>query len=458
MPTIQLPNKFLCRPYQQSAWEAIFEHDKKRIVCAWHRGAGKDLFGINALICLMMKRVGVYIHGFPKYSQAKRAIWKGVHDTDEGEPMGYLDHFPPELVESMNGSEMSVKLINGSQYHLMGFDGRNAEVARGMNPVGIILSEYSFMMKEAWDTVEPRLSQNNGVAMFLSTPNGRNHFYNLLEYAKVAHKDKENPLRNDYFCSHITVDDTKVFGEGFIESKRSEGMSEDWIQQEYYCSFNRGAEGSYYGKQIQCARDDERITRLSINRDVPCYTGWDIGIGDSTSIWIFQQLSNGKINFLDYYENHGEKLEHYINYLDKYRTANNILWGSHYVPHDMRIREFTSGISRLDIAEKLGYKMTPVLKNNQAYGLDEGIQCVRSTLPNCVFDEKGCKHGLICLDMYHKKYNEVLKVYSDNPEHDRHSHGADAFRMACVGIRELGDQRKLSPDTIRDMRQKYLGY
>ncbi len=458
MVTIELPNKFLCREYQQSAWEAIFKHDKKRIVCAWHRGAGKDLFGLNALICLMMKRVGVYIHGFPKYSQAKRAIWKGVHDTDEGEPMGYLDHFPAELVESMNGSEMSVKLINGSQYHLMGFDGRNAEVARGMNPVGIILSEYSFMMKEAWDTVEPRLSQNNGVAMFLSTPNGRNHFYNLLEYAKIAHKDKANPLCNSYFSSLITIDDTKVLGEGYIEAKRSEGMPEDWIQQEYYCSFTRGAEGSYYGKQIQSARDDERITSINISRDIPCCTSWDIGVGDSSSLWIFQQLSNGKINFIDYYENHGVGLEHYINYLDKFRTNHCVIWGTHYVPHDMRNREFTSGISRLEIAEKLGYKMTPVIKDGKPYAFEAGIQCVRSTLSNCVFDEKGCKHGILCLDMYRKKYNEMLKTYSDEPLHDRYSHGADAFRMACVGIKELGDQRKLSADSIKEMRQKYLGY
>src|SRR5215469_16927031 len=144
MPDITIPHQFQCRAYQESAWQALDE-GKKRVVCCWHRGAGKDLFALNYLIWKAMQEVGVYLHCFPKFTQAKRAIWKGVHDTHEGNPIGYLDHFPEEIVKTRNGSEMSIELINGSVYHLMGMDGKNASIARGLNPKFAIMSEYAFM-------------------------------------------------------------------------------------------------------------------------------------------------------------------------------------------------------------------------------------------------------------------------------------------------------------------------
>lgn len=446
--TIQIPHQFECRDYQIPAWEALLA-GKKRVVCCWHRGAGKDLFALNFLIYKALLEPGVYLHCFPKYNQAKRAIWKGVHDTDYGEPMAYLDHFPKEIVRSKNGSEMSLELINGSVYHLMGMDGKNASVARGMNPKFVILSEYAFMDRSAWDVLEPRVSQNNGTAVFVSTPNGQNHFYDLYNFA-----NSDIGRERGYFSSLLTIDQTSVYDKSFIENKRAEGMPEDFIQQEYYCSFTRGAEGSYYGKLIQTARDEDRITDLKISPDLPCYTAWDIGIGDSTAIWIFQNLPNGKLSFLDYYENNNEGLEHYIKYLDRWKNEHKAIWGTHYVPHDMQNREFTSGVDRLTTARNMGYQMAIVPRKPLA----EGIQAVRSLLPHCSFDAKGCKRGIQCLDFYRKKWNESLKVYYDEPLHDQWSHGADAFRMAAIGIKAIAPTGKLSPDAIKEMRHKYLGY
>lgn len=447
---LRLPYKFEPRPYQLPFLAAL-DQGKKRVVGVLHRGAGKDLMALNWIIKTAVLKPGVYLHCFPKYSQGKKAIWNSVHNTDDGESMSYLDHIPDELVKSKDSSDMRITFKNGSVYCVMGMDGKNATQARGMNPSCVIMSEYAFMDPESWYTLEPRVRQNNGTAIFLSTPNGQNHFYHLYNFAKTTDK-------KEYFATLLTIDDTKAVDPKELDDLREQGYPEDFILQEYYCSFTRGAQGSYYGKQIQEARDDDRICSMPIDKSLPCFTGWDIGVGDSSAIWIGQQLPNGKIAFIDYYENHGVGLEHYITYLDNFRTKHGILWGHHYVPHDMRNREFTSGISRMEIAENLGYKMTPVIKDGRAYGLDEGIQCVRSTLPKCTFDKKGCKFGIDCLDFYRKKFNESLKVYSDEPCHDKYSHGADAFRMACVGLKEIGDSRKLSPDQIKEMRQKYLGY
>jgi hypothetical protein len=100
----------------------------------------------------------------------------------------------------------------------------------------------------------------------------------------------------------------------------------------------------------------------------------------------------------------------------------------------MAQREFTSGVDRLAAARNFGYDMQVVPKK----GLYEGIQAVRSTLPLCFFHAKDCVDGIKCLDFYRKKWNESLKVYYDEPLHDRWSHGADAFRYGCIGIRAMG--------------------
>lgn len=401
---------------------------------------------LNALIDRMTTHPGVYLHCFPNYSQGKRAIWDSIHATDDGDSLGYLDHFPDPLIQSKNSSEMMIKLKTGSIYCVMGLDGKNAQRARGMNPRFVILSEYAFMDPESWYTLEPRITQNNGTAVFLSTPNGQNHFYNLYNYAK------EKP--EEYFTSFLTIEDTKTVTTSHIENLRREGVPEDFIQQEYYCSFTRGAEGSYYGKYIQKARDEERITNLSINAALPCYTAWDIGIGDSTAIWIFQSLESGKYNFVHYYEDHGKSLEDYIRYLENWRMKNNVIWGRHIVPHDMKNDEFIAGISRVEAARNLGFNVD-VLERTP---VDEGINCVRSLLPFCSFDSIQCKHGLKCLDFYRKKYNDILKVYNDSPCHDQYSHGADAFRYACMGIKAFGTNANIMTKEKLNQIKSQTGY
>lgn len=400
---------------------------------------------MNYLIKEAMRVPGVYLHCFPNYNQAKRAIWKSVHTTHEGENISYLDHIPPEIIKHKNSSEMTIQFINGSIYCVMGLDGKNAMRARGMNPRFVILSEFAFMDPESWRTLEPRVKQNNGTAIFISTPNGQNHFYELYNHAKNDPKQ--------YYSSLVTVYDAKTLNEEEIDQVRQEGVPEDFIQQEYLCSFKRGAEGAYYGKAIQKARDEERITPLRIISDLPVHTCWDIGYGDSTAIWFFQVLRSGQINFINYYENHNEGLEHYTKYLTDYKERKDIQWGMHFVPHDMQNHEYTSGVDRLESARTLGYHMTVVPKKL----VEEGIQAVRSLLPLCFFDSVNCSHGVKCLDFYRKKYNEMLKVYYNEPCHDRWSHGADSFRYGAIGIRGIGTDFNSSMEGDMRALQKYFG-
>lgn len=421
----QIPHRFVPRGYQLDALKAL-DSGIKNAVLVWARGLGKDLCAMNYLIKRAFQHKGVYLHCFPNYNQAKRAIWKSVHETGDGDSMSYLDHIPQELIRNKNSSEMTIELVNGSIYCVLGVDGKNAQRARGMNPSGVIMSEYAFMDEDAWRTIEPRVAQNKGIAIFISTPNGQNHFYQLYNHAKA------NP--STYYSSLVTVKDANTLDNSYIEKLRGEGVPEDFIQQEYYCSFTRGAEGSYYGKQIQRARNEDRICELPIIEDLPVHTSWDIGVKDATAIWFFQAKPQGNYHFINYYENNGEGLKHYLDKLEEFKNKHKITYGQHFVPHDMGNREFVSGVERIETAREFGYNMTRLPQTN----IGEGIQAVRSILNNCFFDIFSCKRGIQCLDFYRKKYNDALKQYYDQPLHDQYSNGADAFRYASVGIKAIG--------------------
>lgn len=193
------------------------------------------------------------------------------------------------------------------------------------------------------------------------------------------------------------------------------------------CNFDRGQEGSYYGRQIDELRKKGQITKVAYDPAVPVRTYWDLGIGDSTAIW-FAQFVGKEVHLINYYENSGEGLAHYARILDEFRREIGCIYDLNVAPHDIQARELTTGMTRLETARRLGltFRVAPKLS------LESGIEAVRMTLSRCWFDEKRCEHGLKCLENYRKQYNEKFRVYGDKPFHDYTSHGADAFRMLAI--------------------------
>jgi hypothetical protein len=172
----------------------------------------------------MFERIGTYYHCLPTYNQGRKVIWDG-RDKDG---FKFTDHFPKDLRKSTNNTEMKIEMRNGSIWQIVGADNYDSVV--GANPVGIVFSEWAVSDKypDAWDYFRPMLAENGGWAVFIYTPRGRNHGFELYQMA----------LRNpEWFCQLLTVDDTGAITKADIESERQAGMSEDMIQQEFYCSF-----------------------------------------------------------------------------------------------------------------------------------------------------------------------------------------------------------------------------
>jgi len=419
MTTIKVPIDWAPRPYQVPLWK-YFEGGGKRAVAVWHRRAGKDLSSINWCAVSAMTRPGLYWHLFPTYNQGRKIAWDGM--TRDGRK--FLDHFPKEMHEAVNNTEMRLTLKNGSIYQVVGTD--NVDRLVGANPVGVVFSEYSLQDPRAWNYIRPILAENGGWALFIYTARGRNHGYDLLNVAKK---------NETWFQQVLTVDDTRAIPKDAVDEERASGMPEEMIQQEFYCSFDAPLVGSYYGNAMAKLLADSHLGKIPYDPVLDVHTSWDLGVGDSTSIIFFQMAAN-EIRIIDYYENSGEGLPHYIKTL----REREYVYGDHFAPHDIKVRDFSTGKSRIEVARELGIKFNIVANLR----IDDGIEAVRSVLPRCYFNEAKTEHLIEALRQYRKDFDEKNKVFRDKPKHDWTSHPSDAMRYLALGIRDRINRRTIN--------------
>jgi phage terminase large subunit len=226
----------------------------------------------------------------------------------------------------------------------------------------------------------------------------------------------------------LNYTDNKFFPAVLEDERKNDQITRpDFYEHIWLGEFLTFSEGAYYSAEMREARAEDRIREVKYDKSKGVITAWDLGVGDSTSIW-FAQMINTEIHLIDYYEGSGVGLEHYARVLqDK-----GYVYDSHILPHDVRVRELGTGMSRLETLADLGIReveIAPMLN------IDDGIQKVRSMLPNCWFDKEKTEKGVDCLVNYSRDWDENGKTWRLRPRHDWASHGADAFRYLAIGYR-----------------------
>jgi len=399
---IEIPYK--PREHQLKVHELL--EGKRFAVVVAHRRFGKTVAALNHLIreaVLNEKETPRYAYIAPTYGQAKRVAWD------------YLVKYTEPLGGTNNISELRVDFW-GRRIQLYGSD--NPDSLRGQYFDGVIIDEVGDQNPKIWtDIVRPALTDRKGWCLFIGTPKGHNHFKELRDRA-----EKEDGWGLLEFKASETgvVDDTE------LKAAKNE-MGEDKYRQEFECSFDAAVEGSYYGQilnELEEKKHMQEIPREELSRT---FTAWDLGMGDSTSIWV-AQLVGTEVRLIDYYENHGVGLDHYV----KWIKDNDYSKAEHILPHDVRVRELGTGKSRMEMLEESGLEV----KIAPRMGLDDGIQAVRRLLPRCWFNVPKVQTGLNCLRNYRRDYDEKRKIFYERPLHDWSSHGSDSFRYLALGLDE----------------------
>lgn len=400
------------RPIQQFLHTAVMLFRFIVLVC--HRRFGKTVFVLNEAIDRALRngrKNPQYAYIAPTYGQAKRIAWNYLKE--------YTKNIP---CRNVNESELKIEierphLGDKITFYLLGAD--NPDSLAGIYLDGVILDEYSLMNPAIWTTIiRPALADRKGWAIFIGTPRGQNHFFDVFNFAK---KNTETWYAALYKASETGIIDPEEY-----EALRQE-MTDEEFAQEMECSFTAALVGSYYGKYMEDLEKDKRLGKVAYDLHVPVETAWDLGVGDTTSIWFFQRCGT-EVHLIDYYEMSGKGLEHYV----KMIKEKSYIYHEHHLPHDANARSLETGNSRVETLRKLGLGRIHILPR---LSIEDGIHAARMVLPRCFFDAEKCERGISALKNYQKKWDAKNKIYIDKPLHDWSSNGADAFRYLALSIR-----------------------
>lgn len=407
------------RPLQETMHAQLDAHRFSVSVC--HRRFGKTVLAVNQLLkCALTstKPRPRYAYVAPTFTQGKSIAWD------------YLTHYSrPVPGMTPNVSELRVDFPhNDSQVRIYGAD--NPDRLRGLYLDGVVLDEYGLMPPRIFsEVVRPALSDRQGWALFIGTPNGKNQFYELIHGS--ANKDwlgaKADPA---WFFSEYKASETGILSAEELTSARA-SMTADEYDQEYECSFEASVRGAIYAREMAEARAGGRICSVLYDPSLPVDTDWDLGVGDAMCIWFSQSVrGSGEVRLIDYHEASGEGFPYYANILKN----KGYVYGTHWAPHDIAVRELGSGKSRLEMASGFGlrFEVTPRIHGHQGHEVEEGIHTTRLFLARCWFDQAKCKAGIEALMHYRRDFNQRLNEFKAAPVHDWASHGADAFRGLAV--------------------------
>lgn len=426
MDPIELPNNWDPRPYQLPSWRA-WQNGVKRFLLIWHRRAGKDDWALNLTAVAAHQRVANYWHCLPMYEQARKAIWEAINPHTGKRRID--EAFPLELRKRTDNGSMTIELKCGSIWKVVGSDNPNSLV--GAPPAGIVFSEWALANPSSWAYLAPILAENGGWAAFITTPRGRNHVKSMLDMAQ------DNPA---WYCEVLTPNETG-FPVALVEEQRAEyhgifgvDAGDALIDQEYWCSFEAAILGAYFGREMLNAEMDGRIAQVDYDPMLPVHTVWDLGVGDNTAIWFYQQHFS-QVRLIDYYEASGYAVTHYTDMLNE----RGYKYGLDWLPHDARVREWTNagpeGLAKTRLQTLIELKRNPRIVPQ--HSLADGINAARRLIPSVVFDKARCERGMECLRQYRRIWDDKLKVFRDEPLHDWASHGASAFRYLALAVGEI---------------------
>jgi phage terminase large subunit len=371
----------------------------------------------------------------PYRQQAKEIAWTYLKNMSDG-----------IRIEKPRESELRIKLPNGAWITLYGAD--NPDAMRGLYFDGIILDEFGDMKPSLLaEVIFPCLADRLGFLVMIGTAKGRNQFH---EYKMKAEND------DSWFYKNQKASETGIIPESEL-SRMREVMGEAQYQQEMENDFDAALPGRYYADLINII--DERGQLVSTehlyNPEQKVHVAADVGLRDSTAWWFWQPRPDG-IAIIDYYENSGVHVDHYLGMLyDKgYDYAE--IW----LPFDAKAKTLATRRSTMEQI-RIPSSVRPDLYGGGVVlptrlvpklAIQHGIDAVRMVLPMCHIDVANCSRGIDCLRSYRRQYHEHTQAYSDTPLHDWSSNGADGFRyLSLVAQESIGQLVEMPAERFDSM-------
>lgn len=412
---------------------AFLIQDYKRGVLLMGRQSGKTFFATQHSWLAAVIKQGRYGIVFKTYKQAHEVVWRQ-----------YIPLIPKELIYKTNEQDLIVELnyVHGpvtlpdgtkievehdqnkprSTIQLLGSD--QADSHRGFKMDGLIFDEYADQDPDNWDAVYKHFfTTTNGWAIFMGTPRGYNHFYDLIEFAK------DDPR---WFYLEATWRDSPYVSRQFIEQERAEAEKTGKLStflQEVELEF-RAVQGAVYpqfSREFNIVRhsDIPPLDELSIYSGVDF--GWHttavllVGIDKDQTWWIFDEIYGREAILKDVMPRVKDKL------------------GDH------RLILMVGDSAAKDAIETLvseGWPITPVIKRQDSiiHGIDlirkklkPRIQLVGKPKPE-LFISSACKNFIKEIEAYKYPEDKPDRNPSELPMKED-DHGPDALRYLMLHLK-----------------------
>lgn len=389
-----------------------------------HRRGGKTVACVNELLTratYTQKKNARYSYIAPFYRQAKDVAWQ------------YLKEFGAPVIKKVRESELRVELFNDSWITLYGAD--NPDALRGIYNDGAVMDEFGDCRPSLWgQVVLPTLADRKGWAVFIGTPKGKNHFY---EIHKRSLEETEK-----WFHMTLKASESGILDPEELIEMRAQ-MTEAEFMQEMECDFEAAVLGTYYADMIQQL---ENLGQIKIglaphNPDLEVQVSSDLGYTDSSAYWFWQEdpTKEHPIQVIDYHEAHSQALPYYFDMLDSKPYHYQTIW----LPHDARAKTLQTGKTTVEQFLERGYPIRIVPRVSVQHGID----AARLVLPYCDINTATCYDGIEALRAYRRNYNELLKQFTDKPLHDWASNGSDSFRYMSLVCEELIQEKTPAHDS-----------
>ena len=249
--------------------EILNDPSRYKIVSSGRR-FGKSYFSVLFLLNKPLEANERRWIVFPTYRQAKMVSWN------------LLKSIFANKQATINETELSITLDNGAKIELKGAD--KPDSLRGVSTTMVVMDEYAFMKENVWgEIIQPTLAESRGEALFVGTPSGLNHFYDLFV--------KGQSDNGDYKSWQFTTLDGGFISEEEVENAKK-NLDKRTFQQEYEASFLTAANRCAYNfsRDIHC-RVMEKSPRM--------FWGIDFGVASYMTAILMCENTAGEVYVFD---------------------------------------------------------------------------------------------------------------------------------------------------------------
>lgn len=329
--------------------------------------------------------------------------------------------------------ETEIRGINGSLFLFSGLRDHTVDSIKSFEGCDIVwVEEAHGVSKRSWDVLIPTIRRESSEIWLTLNPD--------METDETYQRFIASPSP-DTWVIEINWRDNPWFPR-VLEIEREKAkrtMLKDDYEHIWEGKARKVAAGAIYRHEMETLFMEGRSRDVPYDPTMPVHTVWDLGWNDSMTIAMVQRGPQD-VRIIDYIEDSHHTLDWYVSQLEKrpYR------WGTDYLPHDGKTKNFQTGKSTEALLRELGRKM--VISQPRAEDVEEGIKAARMVFPRVYIDRIKAARLTECLKRYKRRIHMVTNEPME-PLHDEFSHGADCYRYIASWVPQMASIGTETPET-----------